>query len=316
MIPVMVRSTCSRRAARFRCGFPGDRVGPLLIVEGTRQFLATLTALDEADHQVVGMAGCWGWSRDRMPSTDFHALHLDDREVFLAFDADITTNIDVWTAASRLRDAAKVAGTTRVAFIKIPASDKVGLDDYLAAVPIEKRTTNVLGLIATAKSALPARPKPPATVAGEPAPEQDPGSPPGYEQEDGDAILDDMVGFVGRFVVMPSDHHLAAVALWIAHTHFIDILDDSPRLSIRSAEKRSGKTRLLELVAGLARRARMTSSMSTSYLFRSVESSTPTLLIDEADTIFGKKRGSLLRGVAGSHQRRVPSRSEGRPDRR
>jgi hypothetical protein len=284
-----------------------DRHGPVVIVEGTRQFLAAVTALEGEDHMVVGMAGCWGWSSDGMPTADFHALGLADREVYLAFDADVASNINVWTAASGVQYAAKVAGAKRVGFVALPASDRVGLDDFLAVVPAENRTDTVLGLIRNAGARLPARPHRKTAPAAGPGPAAEPSSPAGYEDEPGAAVLADVVKLLARYVVLPSEHHLVAIALWVAHTHLITTLDDSPRLSIRSAEKRSGKSRLLELVAALARRARVKTSMSTSYLFHSVELSTPTLLIDEADTIFGKNADRSyeeLRGVINTGFRR------------
>ena len=52
---------------------------------------------------------------------------------------------------------------------------------------------------------------------------------------------------VRRFVVLSPDQ-AAVVALWIAHTHSIDAFEQTPYLAITSAEKRSGKTRKLEVV--------------------------------------------------------------------
>ena len=81
-----------------------------------------------------------------------------------------------------------------------------------------------------------------------------------------------------------------AVALWIAHTYFLDIFDVTPRLAVLSPEKQCGKRRLLELVELLARRARLTVSMSEAYMFRLIDDIRPVLLVDEVDTIFGSRQ--------------------------
>jgi hypothetical protein len=89
--------------------------------------------------------------------------------------------------------------------------------------------------------------------------------------------------------------------LWIAHTHVIAALDFTPRLALLSPVKQCAKTRVLELVARLARRARHSVSMSAAFMFRVIEDQAPTLLIDEVDTIFGKRAkdeaGEALRGL-------------------
>jgi hypothetical protein len=74
-------------------------------------------------------------------------------------------------------------------------------------------------------------------------------------------LLGDLVAFVRRFVVL-SDAQAAGVALWIAHSHGFEAADTTSYLSITSAEMRSGKTRLLEvlelLVRGLAEALELT----------------------------------------------------------
>ena len=71
------------------------------------------------------------------------------------------------------------------------------------------------------------------------------------------ALLDDLVAFIRRYVVA-TDAQVEAIALWLMHTHTIDAADATPYLSITSAEKRSGKTRLLETLELLAARPWLT----------------------------------------------------------
>jgi integrase len=60
-------------------------------------------------------------------------------------------------------------------------------------------------------------------------------------------LLDDVVAFIRRYVVL-TDVQADTLALWTAHTHAIDAAETTPYLAITSPEKRSGKTRLLEVL--------------------------------------------------------------------
>ena len=60
-------------------------------------------------------------------------------------------------------------------------------------------------------------------------------------------LLDDVARFVRRFVVL-TEAQADTLALWVAHTHAFEAAETTPYLAITSAEKRSGKTRLLEVL--------------------------------------------------------------------
>ena len=121
----------------------------------------------------------------------------------------------------------------------------------------------------------------------------------------GGVILDDVVHFVRRFVVL-SENQADALALWIAHTHAFEAADATPYLTVTSAEKRSGKTRLLEVAELLVREPLPTANISDAALFRAIEAKTPTLLLDEVDAIFGNKAREReeLRGLLNAGYRR------------
>lgn len=107
----------------------------------------------------------------------------------------------------------------------------------------------------------------------------------------GDALLHRVYDFIGRFVAYPSEHAHVAHALWIAHSHFMDRWETTPRLAFLSPEPASGKSRALEVTAPLVPRAVIAVSASPAYLFRKVASpdGLPTILYDEIDTVFGPK---------------------------
>jgi Protein of unknown function (DUF3631) len=104
----------------------------------------------------------------------------------------------------------------------------------------------------------------------------------------GSLILADVRAFVRRFVAL-DDVQADAVALWIAHTHLFAAFYCTPYLAITSPEKRSGKTRLLEVLELLVRVAIATANISDAALFPMIDSKQPTLLVDEVDAVFGKK---------------------------
>lgn len=118
-------------------------------------------------------------------------------------------------------------------------------------------------------------------------------------------LLDDVRAFVRRFVVL-DDAQADAVALWIAHTHVFDAFGCTPYLAITSPEKRSGKTRLLEVLELLVRRALPTANISDAALFRVIDKQRPTLLVDEVDGIFGNRAREReeLRGILCAGYRR------------
>lgn len=108
--------------------------------------------------------------------------------------------------------------------------------------------------------------------------------------------------YLRRFVIL-GEAEYRAVALWIAHTHAFDAAEFTPYLAITSAEKACGKTRLLDTLNSVVANPRLASHTTAAYLARIVERERPTLLIDEADTVFGGERSGgseSLRNVLNS----------------
>jgi hypothetical protein len=132
-------------------------------------------------------------------------------------------------------------------------------------------------------------------------------------------LLDEVRVFLRRYVVL-SDAQLAAVALWVAHTHAFAAAETTPYLEICSAEKESGKTRLLETLELVVARPWLTGRMSISALARRIDAEQPTLLLDESDALFASDRAYVqdLRGIlnsgfrrGGSHTINVPAGQNG-----
>jgi Protein of unknown function (DUF3631) len=118
-------------------------------------------------------------------------------------------------------------------------------------------------------------------------------------------VLDGVVRTIRRFVVL-SDTQAESVALWTAHTHAVDAFDTTPYLAVTSAVMRSGKSRLLEVLELLTASPLSVANLSDAVLFRVIEANEPTLLLDEADAIFGSNRREReeLRGMLNAGWRR------------
>jgi hypothetical protein len=109
------------------------------------------------------------------------------------------------------------------------------------------------------------------------------------------------------YVVFPSRALAVTIALWIACTYVGDAFDVAPYLHLTSPEKRSGKTRVLELLERLVWRPWRIVQPSAATIFRKIHATHPTLLIDEVDTCFqGKVSESheALRAVLDAGYRR------------
>jgi hypothetical protein len=110
--------------------------------------------------------------------------------------------------------------------------------------------------------------------------------------EDGGALLDEVYAALSKYVILPSDHAMTGVVLWIAATHAVPAWTHATRLVIWAPEKACGKSRLMQLVRALCHRELMAVNVSSSAVYRAIsqfEADPPTILLDEADTIFGAK---------------------------
>ncbi|GAA5045613.1 hypothetical protein HNP84_002589 [Thermocatellispora tengchongensis] len=128
---------------------------------------------------------------------------------------------------------------------------------------------------------------------------------------DGAGLLDQLRAALVRYVILPTPQAADAVVLWIAATHAQPAWAHAPRLVIRAPEKRCGKSRLLDIVEATCYEPFITVNSSSAAVYRSITDDPPTLLVDEADTIFGPKADGNedLRGLLNAgHQRNRPAK--------
>jgi putative DNA primase/helicase len=117
------------------------------------------------------------------------------------------------------------------------------------------------------------------------------------ESVSGVEVLDTIHETVIDYVVMP-ERSATAFSLWTVLTYSYDAFRILPILEIKSPEKRCGKTRLLEVLSGLAYRAFPSSNLTPATVYRVIEKCQPCFLIDEADTFL--PQNDELRGVLNS----------------
>ncbi|MFJ1928837.1 DUF3631 domain-containing protein [Streptomyces sp. NPDC088131] len=140
-----------------------------------------------------------------------------------------------------------------------------------------------------------------------PIPPSDPAPP-----SEGERVLSELRDQFRRYVVLPSDETLTAVTLWVAATHLQTAWQHAPRLAIVGPAKRCGKSRLLDVTTETVHDPLITVNASAAAVFRSITDTPPTLLVDEADTLFGSvkvaEKNEDMRGLLNAgHQRNRPT---------
>ncbi|MGJ0203373.1 DUF3631 domain-containing protein [Leucobacter sp. gxy201] len=108
----------------------------------------------------------------------------------------------------------------------------------------------------------------------------------------GAVLLDEMRAEFKRYTVQQTEHHYVALALYALYTHLSGAFRYAPRLVVTSAEKQSGKTRTLDILRELVSTPEVAANTTVASLFLAVmedEEHPPTIILDEADTVFGTK---------------------------
>jgi Protein of unknown function (DUF3631) len=98
--------------------------------------------------------------------------------------------------------------------------------------------------------------------------------------------LDSYISFADPIYRLP-------LALWTLGTFCYPEFDAFPYLVITSSTKRSGKTRLGELLSFACSNARNFAAMTAATLFRSIEAESPTVFFDEAETLSSESANTM-----------------------
>lgn len=116
------------------------------------------------------------------------------------------------------------------------------------------------------------------------------------EAVNGARLLDDLCSLLNRYMVLP-EYAPTVIALWTVHTYAIAAADYTPYLLINSPVRECGKSTQLELLSCLTYRAQLTGGITAAALYRRIDRTAPTVLLDELDTRLRSEGGENLRGV-------------------
>ena len=268
---------------RIREGI-GDPSVPLWITEGVLKG----DALVSQGECAVALLGVWNWrgtnsEGGKTALTDFEYVAWNGREVYLAFDSDVSVKPEVHKALERLKALLEQRDAqVRVVYLDEVDGEKTGIDDYLAAGGSLDELRDKAEF--TLRS-----PRPEAEPADDPVAEPE-------ERHEGPlptlaALLDQLGSFINRYLVMSAEQ-VCFLALWTLHTHAIDAADATPYPDVNSPEPQSGKTLLLETLELIVARPVMIAAGTTAAaLARSAaKEPTQTILLDESDNTFKRDR--------------------------
>lgn len=132
---------------------------PVIITEGEKKTLAVAEAATSR-YLAVGVSGVWNWRTsdkekrplaerpgsqtvrvNSRPIEDFDWITWRDRQVFIVFDSDGTSNPEVQKAETALAGELRKRGATPLV-VSLPATKaggKQGIDDYLASIDVGGR---------------------------------------------------------------------------------------------------------------------------------------------------------------------------------
>ena len=109
-------------------------------------------------------------------------------------------------------------------------------------------------------------------------------------------LLDGTQSMYQKYIIMDEEES-TALTLWTALSYCYEAFEVSPYMLVTSAEKRSGKTRVIEISEMLVWKARPTTNISPAALAHIAEAGA-TMLIDEVDTILNS-RGEMADSIRG-----------------
>lgn len=119
--------------------------------------------------------------------------------------------------------------------------------------------------------------------------------------------------FINRYVTFSDSQYSLPIALWLIATYIYPDFDAFPYMVITSDTKRSGKTRLAELVGFACSNPVMSGAMTPAAIYKTLAEEQPTLFFDEAETLssesantmravlnMGYRKGSVVRRAIGN----------------
>lgn len=209
--------------------------------------------------------------------------------VYTAFDGDDAGR----QAAARIGESLREVG---IEVLNIALPDGQDIADVLAAA--DDSTAALAELVAEAEAAVEVSIE--GDIAGEEAAEIEP-----LPNDAVGGLLEQVADTLERYVVLPGEQERDVLALFAAHTWAADGAHATPYVLVVSPEKRSGKSRLLQVLELVVARPWGVIGASEAAMFRKIAKDKPTLLLDEIDAIFGSnsERTEPLRAILNAGNR-------------
>lgn len=107
------------------------------------------------------------------------------------------------------------------------------------------------------------------------------------------SLMRDVEQYLARYVVVSDPTVYSVLALWIVGTYIFQSFDVFPYLCITAPVKRAGKTTLKELVGFASSKPEPIAGATEASIFRLIATYTPTLLIDEAESLSSEAAGTM-----------------------
>jgi hypothetical protein len=219
-----------------------DAAVPIILVEAEKSTLALSVWAARAGRKLlpVGLGGCWGWrgrigrvensNGDRVdevgPLPEL-CICSNGRKTYILLDANASTNVKVQQARAALAQQLRKQRAD-ICILELPAADGVnGPDDYIAACG-DEAMANLFASV-----------------------------------EAGAAVLSEVESFLRRYVAA-TDAEIILISAWVVHTHMMKAAKSTPYLAITSAEKQSGKSRLLEVLELVVHKPWMTGRVTAA----------------------------------------------------
>lgn len=141
-----------------------DTGAPLIVVEGTKQYLAVVGAALGKRLFPIGISGIrnWQWKPggENTPSVllpDWGYIPVAGRVCYVMPDGDYDVNKDVQAGTNGLMEALRHMGAAEVHRVSVPLVGedlKTGVDDWLATVPADSRQAALIKILGDAEQGI------------------------------------------------------------------------------------------------------------------------------------------------------------------
>lgn len=109
-------------------------------------------------------------------------------------------------------------------------------------------------------------------------------------------IINKIENYLNRFVSFSDPNYTLPIALWTLCTFIYPHFDAFPYMVITSETKRSGKSRLSELMGFVCSNPMSSGAMTPASIFQSITNDHPTIFFDEAE-VLSQESASVMRSV-------------------